>query len=63
MEYAIISGGSKDIQLLVTIAKKMEINVQFINKEDLEDYVMAKAIKEGETGELIDTSAFLKSAL
>ncbi len=62
MESAIISGKSKkDIQLLVTIAEKMGIKAKFIGKDDLEDFVMAKAIKEGETGELIDTQEFLKT--
>ncbi len=62
MESAIISGKSKkDIQVLITIAKKMGINAKFITKDDVEDIVMAKAIKEGETGELIDTTEFLKS--
>jgi hypothetical protein len=62
MESAIISGKSKkDIQLLITIAEKMGINAKFITKDDMEDIVMAKAIKEGETGELIDTTEFLKS--
>jgi len=62
MESAIISGKSKkDIQLLVTLAEKMGIKAKFISKDDLEDFGMAKAIKEGETGELIDTHEFLKS--
>ena len=62
MESAIISGKSKkDIQLLVTIAEKMGIKAKFITKDDVEDFVIAKAIKEGETGELIDTGEFLKT--
>jgi hypothetical protein len=58
VEYVIISGESKDIQLLATIAQKMRLNVKFIRKKD---FAMAKAIKKGETGDLIDTSEFLKS--
>jgi hypothetical protein len=58
VESVIISGESKDIQLLVTIAKKMGMDVEFIDKAD---FVIAKAIQEGETGEFIDTSDFLKS--
>ena len=62
MESAILSGKSKkDIQLLITIAEKMGITAKFITKDDLEDFVMAKAIKDGETGEMIDTTEFLKS--
>jgi hypothetical protein len=62
MESAIISGTSKkDIKLLISIAEKMGIKAKFLTKEDLEDFGLAKAIKEGETGELIDTNEFLKS--
>jgi len=62
MESAIISGKSKkDIQLLISIAEKMGISAKFISKDEFEDFAMAKAIKEGETGELIDTDEFLKS--
>jgi hypothetical protein len=62
MESAIISGKSKkDIQLLVTIAEKMGIKAKFLTRDDLEDLGMAKAMKEGKTGEFIDTDEFLKS--
>lgn len=62
METAILSGKSKkDIQLLITIAEKMGISGKFISKDNLEDLAMANAIKQGETGELIDTNEFLKS--
>jgi hypothetical protein len=62
MEAAIISGKSKkDIQLLLTIAEKMGIKAQFLSKDDLEDFRMAKAITEGKTGEFVDTDEFLKS--
>ncbi|MCR8561503.1 hypothetical protein KXD93_27865 [Mucilaginibacter sp. BJC16-A38] len=62
MEAAIISGKSKkDIQLLLTIAEKMGIKTQFLSKDDLEDFGMAKAITEGKTGEFVDTDEFLKS--
>ncbi|HEY4324095.1 MAG TPA: hypothetical protein VGN20_08915 [Mucilaginibacter sp.] len=62
MESAIISGKSKkDIQLLITIAEKMGIKAKYLSKDDLEDFILAEAIKEGETGELIDTEEFLNS--
>jgi hypothetical protein len=62
MESAIISGKSKkDIQLLMAIAEKMGITAKFLTRDDLEDIGMAKAIKEGETGEWIDTDEFLRS--
>jgi hypothetical protein len=62
MESAILSGNSKkDIQLLITLAEKMGIKARFLSKENIEDFVLAEAIKEGETGELIDTEDFLNS--
>jgi hypothetical protein len=62
MEAAILSGKSKkDIQLLLTIAEKMGIKAQFLNKDDLEDFGLAKAIIEGKSGEYVDTDEFLKS--
>ena len=62
MESAIISGSSKkDIQLLITLAEKMGIKAKFLSKEEIEDFGMAKAIKEGKTGEFVDTDEFLNS--
>jgi len=62
MESAIISGKSKkDIQLLIAVAEKMGIKAKVLSKDDFEDFAMAKAIEEGETGEFIDTGEFLKS--
>lgn len=45
----------------MAIAEKMGIRAKFISQDDMEDFALAKAIKEGETGEIIDTSEFLKS--
>ncbi|HEY9001995.1 MAG TPA: hypothetical protein VIM89_11630 [Mucilaginibacter sp.] len=39
----------------------MATNNKPINQKDIEDFAMAKAIMEGETGEIVDTSEFLKS--
>lgn len=39
----------------------MGIKAKFLTKDEVEDIGMAKAIKQGETGELIDTDQFLKS--
>ena len=62
MESAIISAESKkDLQLLISIAEKMGVKAKFLSKEEMEDYAMANAIKEGETGEFVDTNAFLSS--
>jgi len=62
MESAIITGKSKkDIQLLVAVAEKMGIKAKFLTKDELEDFGIAKAILEGETGEYVDTDEFLKS--
>lgn len=45
----------------MTIAEKMGITAKFITNDEVEDFIMAKAIKEGETGVLIDTNEFLQS--
>jgi hypothetical protein len=39
----------------------MGIKARFLSKESIEDFVLAEAIKEGETGELINTEDFLSS--
>jgi hypothetical protein len=55
MESAIISGESKkDIQLLMTIAKKMGIKAKMLHLDNAEDFWLGKAIEEGRTGELVD---------
>ncbi|MDB4922772.1 hypothetical protein [Mucilaginibacter sp.] len=62
MESVIISGNSKkDIKLLADIAQKMGLSVKYFTEDDIEDFVMAKAIAEDKTGELIDTDEFLIS--
>lgn len=62
MESAILSAESKkDLQLLISIAEKMGVKAKFLSKEEMEDFAMANAIKEGETGEFIDTDTFLNS--
>jgi hypothetical protein len=62
MEAAIISGNSKkDIRLLISIAKKMGLDVKSISGSDIENAVISTAIKEGETGEFIDINEFLKA--
>jgi hypothetical protein len=62
MELAVLSSTSKkDIQLLVAIAQKMGIDAKFLTKDELEDYGMSKAIREGKTREYINTSEFLES--
>jgi hypothetical protein len=58
----IITGSSKkDIQLLVSIAEKMGLKTKILADEEIEDIWLAKANKEGETGEHLDTKVFLKS--
>ncbi|HCN85212.1 MAG TPA: hypothetical protein DIT07_16580 [Sphingobacteriaceae bacterium] len=62
MESAILSGKSKkDLQLLVELAEKLGIKARILSAEEKEDLVLGKAIKEGRTGEIIDTDEFLKS--
>jgi hypothetical protein len=59
MKSVIISGGSKDIQLLESIAEKMGMSVKQLSQEELENIDIEKAIPEGKTGEFVDTDKFL----
>jgi len=62
MESVVISGNSKkDIKLLADIARKMGLSVKYLTEDDLEDFVMSKAILEGKTGDFIDANEFLIS--
>ena len=62
MESVIFSGKSKeDIQLLMQIAGRMNIKTRILTEADFEDLGLAAAIKEGETGEYINTDELLGS--
>lgn len=62
MESAIFRAKSKtELKLLMDLAKKLGIRVKWLTREDLEDYGLARAIKLGKSGQLLDTEKFLKS--
>lgn len=61
METAILSSKSRtDLKLLLDIAKRMGINTKLLNKSDIEEIAFVNAIKEGRTGQFIDTRSFIK---
>ena len=62
MESAIITTDSKnDLQLLLTLAKKMGIKSKLLTEEQLEDLGLKIAIDKGRTGKFVDTRKFLRS--
>ncbi|MCO5950709.1 hypothetical protein [Mucilaginibacter flavidus] len=61
MESVVISGNSNNVRLLSVIAQKVGLSVKHLTKDDIEDFVMAKCIEEGATGQLIDIDDFLNS--
>ncbi len=61
MEAVVLHSSSKtDIKLLVELAKKIGITVKYLSEEDKEDIGLSNAIKKGRTGQLVETSSFLK---
>ena len=62
MESAILTTDSKkDLQLLLTLAKKMGVKGKLLSKEQLEDLGLKNAIKKGRTGKFVDTEKFLQN--
>ncbi len=54
------SHNKKDIKILADLAKKIGLSAKFISDEALEDIALATAMKQGRTGEYVNTDAFLK---
>lgn len=62
MKAAVISGKSrKDLQLLIAIAKRIGLKAEYIDGDELEDLLLAKAMDQGATGRFISTEKLLKS--
>jgi hypothetical protein len=61
MESVAISGNSSNIKFLGVIAQQIGLSVKHFTEDDIEDFVMAKCIEEGATGQLIDIDDFLYS--
>jgi hypothetical protein len=49
------------MNLIIEIARKFGIKTRKLSIEDIEDIGLLKAIKEGETGEYVNTDQFLES--
>ena len=61
MQTAIINSNSKsDLKLLLELAKKIGVQTKVLTQTEIEEMGLAKAIKQGRTGEYIDTSSYLK---
>ncbi len=51
---------SKDLNLILELARKLGISARKLSKEEFEDLGLSIAITEGKTGEYVDTDTFLK---
>lgn len=61
METVLLNSNSKEsLSLLVKLAKKLGINVSVISKETAEDLGLVNAIKNGRTGQHVETKKFLE---
>ena len=62
METLLLTGEKKsEMNLIVEIARKFGIKTRKLSIEDLEDIGLLKAIKDGETGEYVNTQQFVHS--
>ncbi len=61
MEGAILhTYSTKDLSLILQLAKKLGISTRKLSKVEIEDFGLSIAISDGKTGEHIDTEQFLK---
>ena len=61
METAILKSNSKEnLNLLLDLAKKLEMNVKILSADEIEDIGLAIAIRKGRTGKFVNTESFLK---
>lgn len=62
METLLLTGEKKsEMNLIAEIARKFGIKTRKLSMEDMEDLGLLKAIKEGETGEYVNTVQFIDS--
>lgn len=54
-------GSDENVELLITLAKKLGITIREVSDEELEDAGLAQAIKQGRTGKFTDTDKFLET--
>ena len=61
MQTAIFKSESNaDMKLLINLARKIGIKTKILAEYELEDIGLAMAVKEGKTGEYIETESYLK---
>lgn len=61
METAILTGKSREeLKLLINLAKKLGIGAKFLSREEIEDFGLALAMKQGKTGKTVDTENILR---
>ena len=62
MKSAILTSDSnKNLEILLELAKQLGIQVSMLTEEQIEDFGLVQAIKEGRTGNFIDTDEFVSS--
>ena len=55
----VTTDSSKDLKLLLELAKKIDIKTKLLSKEDEEELGLVNAIKSKRTKEFVDTDKFL----
>ncbi len=61
MATAIINGEStSNLKLLIELARKLGIKAKLLTSNEAEDLGLIEAIKDGKTGEYVDTEKYLK---
>jgi aspartate/methionine/tyrosine aminotransferase len=61
METLVIKTNSKEnLSQLVQYAKELGLEVSVLSDEAYEDIALANAVREGESGEIVDTETFLR---
>ena len=61
MESIILKSESKEsLSLLLKLAKKLGIEGSFLSKESVEEISMGTAMKQGNTGEYVNTDQIIK---
>jgi hypothetical protein len=60
MESVILhSKSDKDLSLILQLAKKLGISARKLSRDEIEDFGLSLAIKEGETEEYVDPESYL----
>lgn len=61
METVVLQGNSKaDLKILTDLAKKIGITVKYLSEEEKEDTGLLQAVKEGRSGEYVNTDHYLQ---